>query len=396
MRKVILLIMMLYGVINTLNAQNFLRGISKVESFEDSFNQGGRIPRTGLRPPEDDTGGKMKSQKVVDLNTALTMTQSVVAYDYVLYRDVVRKYTWLEGLGKSITQEEADHLPYYYRLSMKNDAGHYQRVEAMHGKSLTASHPLNTYILDKESDTGKKNQEWRSLLLTVGQWLFYSDVTGEYVLEERAYEAKEKDAKLVYSMQPVRNDSNHVTIAYTDSYGYPADMNESNRYTYGSVVYITYDKNGYDAVIDYLDGEGYRKPNTNGVDQTRCEYDENGRPLLRTSNNCVGDYAIDNWGNCGIKYTYDDANNSYSILCVDCNLQPMRMPNIRATGEETYIRCDVKKDRWGRISEAVMLTAEGEKDTTLSGIHRITYAYKADGTQQKHYYDINGKEITIE
>lgn len=398
MKKIMLLLLVLYGTCNTLKAQNFLRGISKAGSAEDSFEQGCKNQER-LRRSSDDNVEKSRNTNVVKIvlgtNTSLTVSQGIVASDQVLYRDVVRKYTWLEGSGSPITQEEANHLPYYFRLSMKNDAGHYHHVEAMQGRSLTVLHPLSTYILDKESDTDKKNQEWRDLLLTVGQWFFYSDITGEYVLEERAYEAKEKDAKLVYAMQPVRNDSNHVTITYTDSWGYPADMNENDRYTYGSVVYITYDKNGYDAIIDYLDGEGYRKPNTNGVDQTRCEYDDNGRPLLRTSNNCVDDYAIDNWGNCGIKYTYDDANNSYSMLCVDSNLQPMRMPNIRANEEETYIRCDVKKDRWGRKSEAVILTTEGEKDATLSGIHRITYTYKADGTQQKHYYDISGKKITI-
>ena len=316
--------------------------------------------------------------------------------DFVLFRDVVRKYTWMEGLGVPITQEEANHLPYYYRLSMKNDAGHYHMVEAMHGSSLTSLHPQSPYILDKENDVSGRNKEWRDRLLTVGQWIFYSDLSGKNVVEERAYEAKSKDAKLVYSMQPVRNDSNHVTIAYTDSYGYPADMNEDDRFTYGSVVYITYDKHGCDSIIDFLDGEGYRKPNTNGVDQTRCVYDEKYRPVLITSNNCVGDYAMDNWGNCGVKYVYDDKNNTYSMICVDSNLQPMRMPSTRAGKDNTYIRRDIRKDKWGRKVEETMLTVEGEKDATLSGIHRITYSYTSDGRMtEAKYFDKEGNLLTI-
>ena len=316
--------------------------------------------------------------------------------DFVLFREVVRKYTWMEGLGSPITQEEANHLPHYYRLSMKNDAGHYQVVEAMHGNSLTSLHPQSPYILDKKNDISERNKEWRDRLLTVGQWIFYSDLSGENVVEERAYEAKEKDAKLVYSMQPVRNDSNHVTIAYTDSYGYPADMNEDERFTYGSVVYITYDKHGCDSIIDFLDGEGYRKTNTNGVDQTRYVYDDKCRPLLVTSHNCVGDYAMDNWENCGVKYIYDDVNNSYSMICVDNDLQPMRMPAKRAGNNNTYIRRDIRKDKWGRKVEEVMLTVEGEKDATLSGIHRITYSYTLDGrlTETK-YFDLEGNPLTI-
>ena len=311
--------------------------------------------------------------------------------DYVLYRDVVRRYTWLEGLGEPITQEIANHLPYYFRLSMKNDAGHYQMVEALHGKELTTAHPLSTYILDKNNDTDKKNQEWRKRLLTVGQWLFYSDLSGENVVEERAYEAKDNNAQLVYAMQVVQNDSTHVTLTYIDSWGLPADMNEDDSYTYGSVVYVTYDKNGCDAIIDYLDGEGYRKSNTNGVDQERYVYDKKYRPIQITSNNCVGDYAIDNWGNCGVQYIYNDVNNTYSIIHIDKNLQPMRMPSMRANDESTYIRCDISRDKWGRISEEVFLTENGEKDTTLSGIHRIVYSYTNDGVLiEKKYYDING------
>ena len=35
--------------------------------------------------------------------------------DYVLYRNIVRRQTWLVGQGEPITQEVANHLPYYFR-----------------------------------------------------------------------------------------------------------------------------------------------------------------------------------------------------------------------------------------------------------------------------------------
>ena len=31
--------------------------------------------------------------------------------DYVLYRDITRRYSWIVGKGDPITQEGADHLP---------------------------------------------------------------------------------------------------------------------------------------------------------------------------------------------------------------------------------------------------------------------------------------------
>ena len=401
-RLFILLALVLYSQ-TLLFSQNYIRDISTYKDYTnrkrtetiDELNRqsnglrglninvltGSNLPQRGNS--NIGTFGKNSNQNIFPMETC------------ALYRDVVRRYTWLEGLGDPISQEEANHLPYYFRLSMINEAGHYHLVEAMHGKSLTSLHPLSTYILDKGNDISSQNQEWRDKLLTVGQWVFYSDPSGVFVLEERAYEAKEKDAKLVYSMQPVRNDSNHVTIAYTDSYGYPADMNEDDRFTYGSVVYITYDKQGCDSIIDFLDGEGYRKTNTNGADQTRCVYDDKCRPILVTSHNCIGDYAMDNWENCGVKYIYDDVNNSYSMICVDDDLQPMRMPAKRAGKDNTYIRRDIRKDKWGRKVEEVMLTADGEKDVTLSGIHRITFSYTSDGrlTETK-YFDLEGNPLT--
>lgn len=321
-------------------------------------------------------------------NTYIDTTEEKSTNDFVLYRDVVRRNTWLEGHGEPIAQKIANHLPYYYRLSKKNAAGHYQMVEALHCNALTTNHPLSTYILKKQVDTDDKNKEWRERLLTVCQWHFYSDFSGDNVIEERA---KSDKNQLVYIMQVTKNDSAHVTLSYLDSWGLPADMNEDDSHIYGSVVSITYDRNGCDSIIDYLDGAGYRKSNTNGVDQERYLYDEKHRPIQITSNNCVGDYAIDNWENCGVQCIYDDINNTYSIIHIDENLQPMRMSSMRANEESTYIRCDINKDKWGRISEKIFLTANGEKDATLSGIHRIIYSYTDDGVLiEKKYYDING------
>ena len=60
--------------------------------------------------------------------------------EYVLYRDIIRKYSWYEGVGTPISQETANHLPFYYKLSMKNNHGHWQHIEAMHQND-----PCQTY-----------------------------------------------------------------------------------------------------------------------------------------------------------------------------------------------------------------------------------------------------------
>ena len=209
--------------------------------------------------------------------------------------------------------------------------------------------------------------------------------------------AYDKDGNLVYSFIPVRNADGRVTGSYNDAWGLPVDMREDVNNTYGSVVCITYDHCGRDSIIDYLDGEGLRKFNSNGVDQQRYLYDNNDRTVLVTSHNMVGDYANDNWGNCGNRYIYDDRGNKYSKIRVDRNLVPMKMPSKRADGTRTFTRCDIHLDTWGREVEAVMLDAEGNPDTTSTGIHRILYEYNDKGVLlSTTYLNLQGEKLREE
>ena len=343
----------------------------------------------------------LSTNKSTKLNLGTPTTQSSSTdgkqketEEFVLYRNLVRQYTWLVGQGEPITQEVANHLPYYFKLSMKNEKGHWQHIEAMHGNALTTEHNQNTYFIDIQNDTTNVSTEWITKPKTVAQWFITSDLSGDCVAEERGYTA---EGDMIYGFIPIQNDSIHVTGSYIDAWGYPVDMMQSSVYTYGSVVYITYDKYGCDYILDFLDGAGYRKPNTNGVDQSRTVYDEKLRPVLSTSHNCVGDYCIDNWGNCGVKYVYAADGKSYTITFVDENLNPMRMPPERASVDETFISCKYVFDEWGREKEAIYLNADGENDATLSGINKIVTEYTADGKiKSKSYFDITGNLMKTE
>ena len=319
----------------------------------------------------------------------------VVKADTAYYRAVVRKYGWMEGLGDPITLSTARHLPYYYRMSMKNAKGHWQHVEAMHADTMTTNHPIGTYIIDKgQTDDVLANKEWIELLNTVTQWVFTTNFEGDEVYEERSYDA---DNNMVYSYSAIRNQDGRMTGSYNDAWGRPADMREDSTTTYGSVVCITYDRHGCDSIIDYLDGQGLRKYNNNGVDQTRYSYDDKGYILAAKSCNCVGDPIHDNWGNCGFTITYDHSKGLRTQIYRDKEWNPIRMPATRAGIEQTFIRCDFQQDRWGRDSVATVLTIDGKPDKTLAGIHRIVYNYRDDGVLlSKTYFDIDNNTIRPE
>ena len=318
----------------------------------------------------------------------------VTKVDTAYYREVVRKYGWMEGLGEPISLSIANHLPYYYRMSMKNNKGHWQHVEAMHGDSRTVSHPISTYIIDKDDTSdNSENQTWIDLLKTVTQWVFTTDFEGGIVYEERSYDANNN---MVYSYSAIRNQDGRVTGSYNDAWGKPADMREDTLNTYGSVVCITFDRNGCDSIVDYLDGQGLRKLNNNGVDQDRNKYDDKGFLLETMSCNCVGDLTHDKWGNCGYSVIYDHQKGTRTKIYRNKDWMPFRMPGTLASEEQTYVRCDYITDMWGRDSLAIVKTYDGKPDATSAGIHKVVYNYREDGILlSKSLYDIKGVLIKI-
>ena len=320
----------------------------------------------------------------------------VVVEDTVYYRDLVRKYQWYEGRD-SISKEVAYHLPCYFRFTMKNDAGHWQHVEAMCGDTMTTNHDISHYVLDKRFDSGvsESSKIWVKRLATVTQWFLTTGLDDNTVIEERAYD---KNNLMVYSYLPTRNTNGRITACYNNDWGLPVDMAEDSLYTYGSVVYIAMDRCGRDSIIDFLDGQGLPKLNTNGVDQQRYKYDGYDRIIESSSHNIVGDRIMDNWGNHGNTYEYDDDGN-YTITTIDKYRQPMQMPGLRADETRTYWKCCVTLDEYGRIAKREMLDGDGNPGTTYSGIYLIRYSYEEspDGhylrTRETRYYD-DGRENT--
>lgn len=329
---------------------------------------------------------------IIDKGKVMDNVVMATQEDTLYFRNVVRKYGWLEGLGEEIDLLTAMHLPYYYRMTMKNKKGHFLHVEAMHADSLTSQHPTGNYIVSKTDEiVADKDTAWHQLLKTVSQWLFITNYDGDEVYEERSYDNKNN---MIYSYSSVKNINGTIIGSYNDAWGRPADMREDVNNYYGSVVGITYDRNGYDSIIDYLDGCGYRKHNNDGVDQTRYIHNENGYVIAAWSCNLVGDKILDNWGNCGYTIDYDFINGRRTKTVRDTEWNPMRMPDLRANKEQTYVKCEYIQDRLGRDSVATMMTSDGKKDWTTGQIHKILYHYTESGELNgKDYLNIYGIKI---
>lgn len=284
---------------------------------------------TGIR---DDIKDYNKQSQLQKIDRPANSKRARKTPEYALYRNVIRRNLWLEGQGEPITQKEANRLPCYFRLSMKNKRGHYQFVEALKGTNLTSDHIVSPYIKDKQivHAGDSVNDLWDNRFSTIGQWQITSDLTGEKVVEERAYEAKSRNANLIYAFQPIYNDSIHVTGSYTDSWGLPIDICDSDDHFYGSVVYITLNHMGLDSIIDHLDAKGFCRYNEYGVDQTRYLYDDKDRLVSVSSHNTVGDHVNDNRGFCATLFDYNDNDGTCVVTYADKNLVPIKSEKIEA------------------------------------------------------------------
>lgn len=334
--------------------------------------------------------------------------------DFVLYRDVIRKYGWYVGRGEPITQDLANKLPYYFRLSMKNNAGNFQYMEALHGDSLTAKHNISPYIADFEyrvNEASAKNSEWQKRLNSIGQWIMISDPSGKILVEERAYEAKNEDADLVYAFLPVFNDENHFTGTYIDSWGFPVDMTpqKSDTFSYnnendnleesddlaelhhfGQTVYVSLDHLGRDSVINFLEGSGLPHFNYVGTGKIELSYYDDDNVEFEKHVSAHGINANIN-NNFQRSFEYKQEN---SLLITNWDIRTNKRNTCLKFFPLEFIRCKILFDEKGRESEFILLNSELREYENDEGIHKVTLKYGDDGNiSEIEYYNLSGQKI---
>lgn len=359
--------------------------------------------KSAIKSSAKNNAGKTKQQKILsDENNN---------EDFVLYRDVIRKFGWYVGRGEPISQDLANQLPYYYRLSMKNKAGNYQYMEALHGDSLTACHNISPYIADFEyrvNEISEKNEEWKKHLNSIGQWIMVSDPTGKILVEERAYEAKNEDADLVYAFLPVFNDENHFTGTYIDSWGFPVDMTpqKSDIFSYddlidydelaevhhfGQTVYVSLDRLGRDSVINFLEGSGLPHFNYNGTGKIELSYYADDNVEFEKHVNAHGINAnISN--NFQRSYEYNNLENS--LLITNWDIRPRNRVTCLKFFPLEFIRCKILFDEKGRESEFILLNNELRDYENDEGIHKVRLNYNIDGNiSEIQYFNLAGQKI---
>lgn len=335
-----------------------------------------------------------KSEDIVQpkCDTVFLYSNPIDSLAVAYYAKITKKNGWMVGVGKGLTYDEASHLSCYYKLSLKNYAGNWTRIEAYNGYgNLTTFHDIGTYLVNQfdDADSGV-NQIWRERLLNVCKWEFIGDPSGQIVVQERALDFEDN---VVYVYNPVKIGPNKYTGSYTDRWGMPIFMRTDslgNDIGYANYVHIERDNRGFDVKLAYSDRYGSPQFNKDGSYMTYREYDDNGNQTKEASMNIVGNYMIDAWGNCGWEAKYENGNQVSSTY-FDATWKPMRMPTDRTTNDNVYGYI-YEYDEYGRNTIRYAVDDKGQPDVNQSGVHMVKTKYNDKGAYTyRGYFDLSGK-----
>lgn len=313
--------------------------------------------------------------------------------DTLYCTEIVRRHSWIVGIGDTLSREDALRHADYYRLTLKNANGNWQHVEHMTKNKLSESNSSTNMCYYDGLLLGEVDNKLKSSIFEISQWFEFSDLDGKDLLEERAYDS---DGNLVFSAMFDRHDDGRIVVCYNDAHGFPVDFYPDSKYTYGHVFAITYDDNGKDAIIECFDGAGYSRPYAYGCYQYRKVYDKREYVIDRTCHNSVGHLMNNKFGFARTKLDVSDDEKRRVFTRYDVNgdLVKPTVPLII----EGYMIEEREFDDNGELQHInffIMKDGEKVKDE-VDGIHQVDYIYDEDGDSWIYRcYDKEFNEIEL-
>ncbi|MCM1450031.1 MAG: hypothetical protein NC082_06785 [Clostridiales bacterium] len=335
--------------------------------------------RIRIIAPDSTTVYEASRLNLNDIFSESTKEGDKVANDTAYYTNIVRRHSWLVGTGDSLSHDEALKKTLYYRLTMKNEKGYWQHIEAMNRDNHTYT---NQYMYFKNYDP---DNSIRQDIDSICQWFQFADFDGETILEERSYDST---GNLLFSLQFNRLPDNRIVASYNDKRGLPVDFDNDSRYKHGHVALITYNSSGLDSCIVYLDGAGNSRPSELKVYEKRIQYDENDEIIKSSYHNPAGDLMDTDGGVAYYTYTVDPEKNTLTRSNYDHNHNPVK-PHYSSDILDNFQTKVWYMDKDGNVTQIahfIMENGQLLKDE-ISNIHRITFA--PDGSYT--IFDINDK-----
>lgn len=348
---------------------------------------------------KDQTENKVKEEKTKETGETQTPTNPYntgiivdpplgsqkdkrVIEDSAFYQHFIKRNGWFEGHGPKLTLKEASHLSCYYKFSKKNDAGHWTLMQAYDGYgNLTTNHSYAAYILDQndENDVGA-NRAWKEKMQSMCQIEIIGSYDGKEVIQERSLDAS---GNVVFAGIPTRTGRNTYLYSYIDSWGRPAYIRTDslgNDLGYANFVEVTRDDRGFEILYKFTDRNGIPAKNKDGAFMSRREYDDEGNELKSMSLNILGNRMIDDFGNCGMEYTYDKRGNMLTAMSHNEDWKPeSHSQTKRSSLDDNTCGYWFKYDRYGREIERGFLDTLGNPCVNRYGVFRIVREYNDHG-----------------
>lgn len=294
-------------------------------------NRDERLERIKMEKKEQEIKSMRRKNRITIFSIVLLVLVIAIYYLCSLvpvtrrYASTEKVYGRFKGVER-LTRREASYRPYHFVFKKKGLATKiYSSMECRNAyDTLCTNHSMTPYLISGSLSDADLNESVGTTLATVCQWEFVTDIDGEKVIQERAYDDK---YDLIYAFnyntvtipvdshedsgQSKNSDSkvkgervevdNVVIGSYVDDQGLPLEiLNDGYRF-----IRITYDDAGHDTLVEYFDWDGNPAVNADGAYQTYYEYNEDGLPLSISSLNKYGKRMIDKAGNCGMVNTYD-------------------------------------------------------------------------------------------
>ena len=367
MKKIILLVIVSFVIAPMwLNAQ---------ENNYDEINS--LIEKSKKEEKKSDSGPTISSgDNAVDSTykaSAARRFPNVSGYYSECYEHITTKYGLWQGIGEPLNAVQRRHTVRYYKLLRPKNAPanspftHMQIVDSY--GNLTTDHDYGPILGNSNGGDEGVSYTWESKLKEVCQ--SEQVVFQGMLVQENLYNAS---GQLVLQYIPTYPKKNCVFGHYTDPSGLLAQLRTDKDAAY---ISLEFDKNGYISRVAFTDENGQLKRNSDGVYVQLFENDKHGNRLTTMSANALGIPMLDDWGNCGWRYTYDKQGRILTGTCIDQYGEPMRMPNLKSNNDVWKIAYTY--DEYGREETKAYYDLYGRTDTTSKGVHRYVFTYDDHG-----------------
>lgn len=290
------------------------------------------------------------------------------------FHSFTKRYGVAHGVGQ-LTADQAAHRSVSYRFVYQGRRGPLLRMEAVDAAGrLTTRHGAGTYLKYASEDQNPDRE---------CQWEFARDSRGRVVHETALNRRGEVVWAFAYSPQQTNDFRRRAHFVG------PSGMPLAQRNSSAEYVDITYDANGYEQRVAYLDHLGHPQSGPDGQYGEFRRFDTRGNALSRTSLNTNGLPMVDEAGNSTQDTVYDLRDfpiSNYATVLTNLDGPPRRV-----LWKGGYHKRQAEWDAYGRIVRERFFDLQGQPVLSRDGYASATFQYDERGNEiGRAYFDTNG------